>query len=100
MKREKNGRAARAILAGLAAACLAGGGFAQSVVNARIDQGPRDGQAFKAPKTDAEWIEFCKAPDMTQRLMALRDVEYRQEIGSTCVRAPWRKFKPSPAKAW
>ncbi|MDD2801211.1 MAG: entry exclusion lipoprotein TrbK [Methylobacter sp.] len=52
------------------------------------------------PKTDAEWEAFCNAPDFLETVKKIKNKEQREEIGSTCFRAPWRKFKPSTPKSW
>lgn len=61
--------------------------------------GHADG-AFKKPTNDAEWKAFCQAPDHLKRVKAIQDKALQQMVASTCLRAPWQKFKPSSPKSY
>lgn len=55
---------------------------------------------FKEPRSDAEWKAFCEAPDYKQKLLTIEDIDQRERVAGTCLRAPWQKFVPSKPKAW
>lgn len=56
--------------------------------------------SHQEPTTDVEWQAFCEAPDSFERIKAITDEAKRQRVGSTCARAPWKKFVPSKPQAF
>lgn len=56
--------------------------------------------SYKEPKTLEEWKAFCEAPDSFEKIKAITDEKKQQKAGSTCFRAPWIQYAPSPPKAW